>query len=182
MPIYVSMLRGINVGGHKKVKMDHLRASLESMGLELVKTYIQSGNVVFRTVKVSSATLSEKIEARILSEFGFPVSVISRTAKEIGQAVANNPFLQEHGIDAEKLHVMFLSEVPAPAALKKLTDRITAPEQSRCLGKELYLYLPSGIAGSFLMKAPVDRLLSVVTTTRNWRTVNTLHQMCVDCQ
>jgi uncharacterized protein (DUF1697 family) len=63
-----------------------------------------------------------------------------------------------------------------------LADLTTAPDQSHCLGKDVYLYLPNGFSGSSLMKSPLDRVLSVVTTTRNWKTVNTLHQMCLDCR
>ena len=182
MPIYISLLRGINVGGHKRIKMDRLRVSLEAMGLEQVKTYIQSGNVVFNTGKLSPAALSKRIEERILSDFGHSVSVITRTVDEIGGTIANSPFVKQRGIDPEKLHVTFLSEIPAPVALKKLADLTIPPDQSRCLGKEIYLYLPNGVSESSLMKSPLDRALSVVTTTRNWKTVNAIHQMCLDCR
>src|SRR5271156_4385700 len=116
MPIYISMLRGINVGGHKRIKMDQLRKSFEALGCEQVQTYIQSGNVVFKTGKLSTSALSQRIEKQILSDFGYSVSVISRTADELSKAISNNPFLKRRGIDPEKLHVMFLSEAPAPAA------------------------------------------------------------------
>jgi uncharacterized protein (DUF1697 family) len=182
MPVYVAMLRGINVGGHKKIKMDQLRAALEKIGLEQVKTYIQSGNVVFKYAKISPEALSKKIEKKILEEFGHSVSVITRGADEIKKSISDNPFLKERGIDEEKLHVTFMSGVPAPDALKQLETLTLAPDRLRCLGKELYFYLPNGMAESVLMKKPVDRLLGVVTTTRNWRTVNTLQQMCTDCR
>jgi len=181
MPTYISMLRGINVGGHKRVKMDLLRASFEALEFEQVKTYIQSGNVVFKTGRLSPGGLSKRIEERILKDFGFPASVISRTADELSRTIANNPFLKERGMDPEKLHVMFLSQAPTPAALKKLTDLTAAPDQLRHSDREIYFYLPNGVSQSVLMKSPVDRILSVVTTTRNWRTVNSLHQMCRDC-
>jgi uncharacterized protein (DUF1697 family) len=182
MPVYISMLRGINVGGHKRIKMDKLRASFEALGFEQVKTYIQSGNVVFKTKKTSTSLLSGKIEEKILSDFGFPVSVISRSSDEMAGTIESNPFLKESGIDQEKLHVMFLSEAPAPAALKKLSDLTAAPNRCRSVDREIYFYLPNGVSGSVLMKSPVDRILAVVTTTRNWRTVNSLHQMCRDCR
>jgi uncharacterized protein (DUF1697 family) len=181
MPVYVSLLRGINVGGHKKIKMDRLRASLEALGLEQVKTYIQSGNIILKSAKLSTDALSRKIEAIILSDFGHSVSVISRTASEIEQVVALNPFLKPPGIDPEKLHVTFLSAAPAPATLKQLEAFNAAPDQVLWAGKELYFYLPNGTAQSILMKKPIDRILGVVTTTRNWRTVHTLRQMCEDC-
>jgi uncharacterized protein (DUF1697 family) len=181
MPVYVSMLRGINIG-HKRIKMDRLRSSFEALGLEQVQTYIQSGNVVFKTGKASTSGLSRKIEEKIVADFGFPVSVLTRSAGEISEAIANNPFLKEKGIDPDKLHVMFLSQAPATAALKKLAELTTPPEQTRCLGKEIYFYLPNGVAQSIWMKNPLDRVLQVVTTTRNWRTVNQLAQMCRDCR
>jgi uncharacterized protein (DUF1697 family) len=181
MPIYISMLRGINVGGHNRIKMDQLRTSLEALGLAQVKTYIQSGNVVFKAAKISPAALSKKIENQILAQFGFPVSVISRRAEEIAATIENNPLLNQRGIDQEKLHVAFLSDAPAATALRKLADLTLAPDQSRALGKEVYLYFPNGVSNSSLWKHPLDRVLSVVTTTRNWKTVRTLHQMCLDC-
>jgi len=182
MPIYISMLRGINVGGHKRIKMDRLRESFEALGFERVKTYIQSGNVVFQAGKISISGLSGKIEERILSDFGFSVSVISRTSDEMGKLIADNPFLKERGIDLEKLHVTFLSAAPAPAALKKLADLTVAPDRFHCFGKQIYFHLPNGVSGSVLMKSPVDRVLAVVPTTRNWRTVNQLYAMCQDCR
>ncbi|MFZ0136273.1 MAG: DUF1697 domain-containing protein [Candidatus Sulfotelmatobacter sp.] len=182
MPIYISMLRGINVGGNKRIKMDRLRESFESLGFEQVNTYIQSGNVVFKAGKTSSAVLSKRIEERILGDFGFSVSVISRTADEIANTIKNNPFLNQPGINPGKLHVAFLSATPAPSALNKLAQLTLKPDQSRGLGSEVYLYFPNGVSGSSLWKHPLDGVLSVVTTTRNWKTVNSLHQMCRDCR
>jgi len=182
MPTYISMLRGINVGGHKRIKMDQLRKSFEALGFEQVKTYIQSGNVVFKGGKLSTAALSRKIEAKILSDFGFSVSVISRTQDEMEKTIQNNPFLKERGIDQTKLHVTFLSEAPAPPALQKMQTLIAAPDQSRCAGREIYFYLPNGVSQSSLWKTPWERTLSVVTTMRNWNTVNSLYQMCLDCR
>jgi len=180
MPIYVSMLRGINVGPHKRIKMDQLRASFEALGFEQVKTYIQSGNVVFKDRSISTLALSKKIEKQLLGNFGFSIPVVTRTADELAATVKNNPF--PGGIDPEKLHVMFLSDAPSQAALAKLSEVTAAPEQSHCRGKGIYLYLPNGVAESRLMKAPLERILSVVPTTRNWKTVNQLAQMCGECR
>jgi uncharacterized protein (DUF1697 family) len=182
MPIYIAMLRGINVGGHKRIKMDKLRSSFEAMGFESVKTYIQSGNVIFRTKKTSPAMLSTKIEEKIVSDFGFAASVITRSSDEIETTITGNPFLQERGIDSQKLHVMFLSAAPSPAAVQQLTALTTEPDRCRCSGKEIYFFFPNGVSQSVLFKSPVDRILAVVTTTRNWKTVNSLRQMCEDCR
>jgi uncharacterized protein (DUF1697 family) len=182
MPVYISLLRGINVGGHKRVKMDQLRKSFEALGFEQVKTYIQSGNVVFRAGKVSPVALSKKIEAKILGHFGFSVSVILRTQDEMDRTIQSNPFLKESGIDQAKLHVTFLSEAPAPAALRKFEALIAAPDKSRYAGTEIYFYLPNGMSQSSLWKTSWERVLSVVNTTRNWKTVNSLYQLCLDCR
>jgi uncharacterized protein (DUF1697 family) len=182
MPIYVTMLRGVNVGGNKKIKMEKLRSSLEALGFEQVKTYIQSGNVVFKAAKTSPTTLSRKIEDCIQSDFGFSASVLLRTADEIEAAISNNPFLKQPGIDPDKFHVAFLAEAPAASALKKLAELTLAPDLSRCRGKEVYFYFPNGVSGSSLWKHPLDRVLAVEATMRNWRTVNALQQMCAECR
>jgi uncharacterized protein (DUF1697 family) len=180
MPVYIAMLRGINVGGHKLVKMEKLRSSFEELGFESVKTYIQSGNVVFKARRSSTSALSKKIEEKIEEEFGFSVSVVTRSSDELEKAIKNNSFVNQPGIDLERLHVMFLSEAPAPAALEKLSDLTAAPDQCHGLGREIYFYLPNGVSQSVLMKSPVDRILAVVTTTRNWKTVNALLDLCKD--
>jgi len=176
------MLRGINVGGNKRIKMDELRASFEALGFDRVKTFIQSGNVVYKGAGTSTTRLSTKIEKRLLRDFGFAVSVVTRSAEEMAETIKNNPFIAARGVDQEKLHVMFLSATPAPDALSALVPLVSKPEQFRCLEKDIYLYLPNGAGESKLLKAPLDRILSVASTTRNWRTVNSLHQMCQDCR
>jgi uncharacterized protein (DUF1697 family) len=181
MPVYVAMLRGINIGPHKRIKMDALRKAFEELGFEQVKTYIQSGNVVFKAGKASPAALGKKIEARIVSDFGFSASVIVRTSDELAEIVAANPFLKQRGVDLEKLHVTFLADVPPALGLKKLAEFTIAPDQSRCVGKEIFLYLPNGFSASSLWKVPWEKALAVVTTTRNWKTVNAIHQMCREC-
>jgi uncharacterized protein (DUF1697 family) len=181
MAVYVALLRGINVGGHKRIKMDQLRKSFEALGFEQVKTYIQSGNVVFKTANLSPIGLSKRIEESILRDFGHSVSVTSRTLDEMGEAIKTNPFLKKRGIDQAKLHVMFLPECPLPSDLEQLQGLTVAPDQSHCLGKQIYLYLPNGVAKSSLANNPLERRLLKRGTVRNWRTVTNLHRMCLDC-
>lgn len=182
MAIYVAMLRGINIGPHKRIKMDDLRKSFEGLGFERVMTFIQSGNVIFTAGKSSPAALKKRIESKIMSDFGFSVSVILRTSAELGKVLAANPFLNNKGLDHEKLHVTFLSEIPAASALQKLADFTVAPDQSRCIGKEVFLHFPNGFSASSLWKVPWEKALGVVTTTRNWKTVKALYQLCQDCK
>lgn len=177
MPIYIAMLRGINVGAHKRVKMEKLRASCESLELSDVRTYIQSGNVVFRAGKRAPSALAKNLKECIFHDLGFSVDVMVRTREEMGRIIKDNPLLKESGIDESKLHVTFLSQAPSPAALKKLQELTLAPDRARASGQEIYFYFPNGVSGSSLWKHPVERVLSVVTTMRNWNTVNKLYEM-----
>jgi uncharacterized protein (DUF1697 family) len=178
MPTYVAMLRGINVGSGKIVKMERLRASFEALGLNGVRTYVQSGNVIFESEKNSATELSRKIEEKIRGDFGFAVSVLLKTAKEIGQTVSDNPLVKEKGIDHSKLHVTFLSDAPPKTAVKALEPLATGRERFRILNREIYLYCPDGYGRTKLSNNAIEKKFSVVATTRNWRTVNTLLDMC----
>lgn len=181
MPIYVALLRGINLAGHKLVRMERLRESFVALGFGQVQTYIQSGNVVFKAGRTSPAALSRKIGDCIVKEFGFSSPVVVRTREEMQRAIADNPYLKEPGIDPTRLHVIFLPEVPEPAVLKELAGLTRKPDRSQCLGKEIYLHLPNGFAKSSLTNNPIERRLLKGATTRNWKTVNMIHQMCQDC-
>ena len=184
MPTYVAMLRGINVGGHHRVTMDRLRESFASLGLKNLQTYIQSGNLVFQAARASPSTLRQKMEEKFAADFGFPSLVILRTQEELAQAIAANPFLKPSGseIDHGKMHVIFLSAPPAADVLKQLQGFTKAPDQSFCAGQEIYVHVPNGFARSSLANNPIERKFLAQSTTRNWRTVNTLHQMCLDCR
>src|SRR5882672_553203 len=177
MPVYIAMLRGINIGPHKRMKMEKLRASCEALGFEQVKTYVQSGNVVFKATKQSTASLSKKLEDRIVRDFGFSAPVITRTAEEMGKVIKDNPLLKEKGTDVEKLHVTFFSEIPASAALKKLDGLPQKPDRFRCLNREIYLHCPNGYGQTKLTNNLFEKQLAVGATTRNWKTVNNLYQM-----
>jgi uncharacterized protein (DUF1697 family) len=177
MPIYVGLLRGINVAGKKIVRMENLRASFEALGFGQVRTYVQSGNVVFEATKTSTTSLSKRIGERILSDYGFSVPLILRTSSEMNKIVSDNPFLEEKEIDRSKLHVTFLSEPPAIAALAKLDALNGSPDEFRVKDGEVYLYCPNGYGRTKLSNAAFERLLSVEATTRNWKTVNTLARM-----
>ncbi len=157
MPTYISLLRGINVAGHKTMKMDQLRRSFDALGLKNVKTYLQSGNVIFGTAKRSPLQLSKTIERRISSEFGLPVSVIVRTPEELRKILKRNPFLKETGIDHSKLHVTFLSQEPVRAAVKQLEVSDAAPDQFRWIAQEIYLYCPNGYGRTKLSNNALEK-------------------------
>jgi uncharacterized protein (DUF1697 family) len=174
---YICLIRGINVGGQKIVKMERLRESLTRLGLGGVKTYVQSGNVVFKAPGQSEEGLCGKIRKKIQSDFGFDVSVILRTAEEMGKTIEKNPFLKEKGIDTSKLHVTFLEKLPEKANLKSLETLKIEPDALRHLGTEIYLYYPNGFSGAKLSHNTLERLLGCKGTSRNWNTVNQLHRM-----
>jgi len=175
---YVALIRGINVGGSKIVHMEPLRKELGAMGLHDVKTYVQSGNVVFKTPQQACDKLSRQIEEMVSKRFGVSASVIVKTAEDVCAAVKNNPFLKEQGADVTKFHVTFLSAVPQKDALKKLKDLSFPPERFCCVASEIYLECPNGVGQSRLPIQLFEKLLGVRATSRNWRTVNKLAEMC----
>src|SRR5881394_2421356 len=164
MTTYIALLRGINIGPHKRMKMEKLRASCEGLGFAGVKTYIQSGNVIFKAPKLSPAALSKKLGECIMRDFGFSAEVICRTREEMKRIINANPFTKERGIDPSKLHVVFLSETPSEAALKQLQALTLTPDRTRSSGNEIYFYFPNGVSGSSLWKHPLDRVTGVPGT------------------
>lgn len=181
MPVYISLLRGINLGAHKRMKMEKLRASCAGLGFEQVATYIQSGNLVFKAAKLSADAVSKKIEKQIECDFGFHADVITRSAEELKKIIASNPLLKEPGTDASKLHVVFLPGAPSTEAVKKLESVILAPDRVRVAGNEIYFYFPNGVSGSSLWKHNLDRVLGISGTMRNWNTVKKLVEMAEKC-
>lgn len=176
MTIYIAMLRGINVSGQRIIKMDRLRAVFEDMGFADVKTYVQSGNVIFVTDE-SAANLAVIIERKILDEFGFEVPVLTKSANEFKEIVKRNPFLKDRAIDGSKLHVTFLSDDPPRNALELLQPLAVGPEQARIVGRAVYLYCPNGYGNTRLNNTAIEKKLSCRATTRNWATTNKLLEM-----
>ncbi|MGA3017411.1 MAG: DUF1697 domain-containing protein [Bryobacteraceae bacterium] len=177
MPAVISMLRGVNVGGHNQIKMDALRALYESLKLRNPQTYVQSGNVVFQTEAADLAKLARKIEDAIERQFAFRPSVILRTASELRDVIARNPFEKRSGIDPGKLLVAFLAADPAPEARDKLLAIECAPDELRFSGRELYIYFPNGQGRPALKWAHVDKALKLPYTGRNWNSVTKLLEM-----
>jgi len=174
LPIYIALLRGINVAGKKIVKMEDLRASFEALGFGRVRTYVQSGNVIFEAKRTSSYDLTKIITTEISRDFGFPIPVVLRTSDEIGQIAGDNPFLNERGLDHSKLHVTFLSALPARDAKERIDALNARPDQFRVRGREIYLYCPNGYGRSKLSNNSLEKALLTGATTRNWKTVSTL--------
>ena len=174
MPVCIALLRGINLGGHKKIKMDLLRKSFERLGCRTVQTYINSGNLVFESDDCG-ASFCQTAEDRILADFGFSSPVLVRTPAEFAKAMKNSPFAKDKGMDPSRLFVVFLSTSPAKAAIEKLAGFPAGTARFRCIGKELHLYCPDGMGRTKLPN--FDKVLSVNATARNWNTVSRLYEM-----
>ena len=176
MPSYVAMLRGINVSGSKPAKMDALRASFEALGFKNVRTYVQSGNVLFEAKAPTAAPLGPKIVAQIKRDFGFDVPVLVLGADELARVVEANPFLKQRGegVDVTKLHVTFLAAAPAAAGLKKMEGLSSGRDAFHCLGTTIYLACPDGYGNTKLSNNTFERALGAAATTRNWKTVTAL--------
>lgn len=174
MARFVALLRGINVGGHRKVRMEDLRAWVADAGARDVATYIQSGNVVFTHPARSGRTLGADLAAAIAKASKLDVDVIVRTADEWAQVIERQPFA---GAAAEHLHVAFLGAAPPADALGALDAARFAPEACQLVGRELYLYLPNGMGRSKLAAAIARPKALAAATARNWRTVLQLDAM-----
>ena len=175
MTTFLSILRGINVSGQKKIPMNELKALYEQLNLKDCTTYIQSGNVVFKTGKPKD--ISKKIEQKIFDKYNFHVPVIIRTMDEMQSVLNKNPLLKEKNIDPEKLHVTYLAENPSQENIDKLNTYNYSPDLYYITGKEIYLYCPNGYGRTKLTNTFFENKLKVTATTRNWRTTNELFKI-----
>jgi uncharacterized protein (DUF1697 family) len=178
METYISILRGINVSGQKKIKMSDLKAMYEELKFKDVISYIQSGNVIFKAdKKLSSIDLSKKIEKKISEKYKFDVPVIIRTIAEMKKVLTVNPFLRQKGIDIERLYVTFLADTAKKVELEKIEKLDYSPEKFIIIGRVVYLYCPIGYGKTKLSNNFFENKLKVTATTRNWNTVNKLVEM-----
>jgi uncharacterized protein (DUF1697 family) len=164
----IVFLRGINVGGHRRIPMADLRALLERLGYEGVRTHLQSGNVVLETKALGSA-----IERGIEDGLGVQVEVFVRTRDELAEVIARDP-LGKVATNPSRYLVSFLSAKPAAARVREAAAVDVAPEQFVVIGREIYAWHPKGLQASKLAKVLSERRLGVTATARNWNTVTKL--------
>jgi uncharacterized protein (DUF1697 family) len=168
------MLRGINVGAHRKIRMADLKRLYEECGFKEIVTYIQSGNVLFKTeMDVDRAILTQQIEKVIAAHYPFIVPVLIRTQTDFDNVLITNPFLQNADLDVKNIYITFLESLPNPLLVAKIQDLDYAPEQWVILEKEVYIYTcdygKTKLSNSFF-----ENKLKVKATTRNWNTVQQL--------
>ena len=173
---YVALLRGINVGGKNLLPMKALADLFRDEGAADVSTFIASGNVVFDASPTLAAALGPRIERRIAADFDLQVPVVLRSAAELAEAVARNPFATR-GSDEKLLYVMFLAHAPSVAATRALDPDRSPPDEFAVVGRELYLRLPNGAGRTKLTNAYFDKALATVSTARNWRTTRKLLEL-----
>ena len=176
MPTFAALLRGINVGGKTRVPMAELKSALASLGLEDVVTYIQSGNVVFKSSSRSAGAVAADIERQISKVFEQNVAVLLRTPAQLRKIAADNPFLSK-GADLSKLHVVFLDAASAKSKIGKLDPNRSRPDEFSVSGREIYLRLPNGFGRSKLTIDWFERGLGVRATARNWKTLSKLIEL-----
>ena len=167
---YVAFLRGINVGGKNKIKMETLREVFSSLGFQTVKTYINSGNVIFETNKTTDKELAAKIEAAIEKQFGLNIKVMVRTIEEIKNIVETNPFAGQFETDKD-LHVFFLDEELPPEKRDLLLSNNNENERYLVRNREIFCHLRVSVLDSLMGKDFIGKKLKVLATARNWRTV-----------
>jgi uncharacterized protein (DUF1697 family) len=169
---YIVLLRGINVGGHRRVPMADLRALLAGLGYEGVRTHLQSGNVVLES-KVSPQQVRRAVEQGIVDALGVDVEVFVRTRDELADVIARDP-LGDVADDPSRYLVSFLSAEPDPARVREAEAVDVGPERFVVSGRELYAWHPDGVHASKLAKVLSERRLGVTATARNWNTVTKL--------
>lgn len=185
MAIYIALLRGINVGGKNKIKMFDLKHMFESMGINQVQTYIQSGNVIFQSEE-DEDFLRVRIEHEIKSIFGFEVNVVLRTSAELEYISLNCPFSEKEVSEAkssselEILYVSLLIQSPAQDGIQRLNAYRTESDEYQIQGREVFLLLRHGIRNSKL--ANNLQKLGVTGTMRNWKTITKLHALAKDME
>ena len=175
MTKYISILRGINVGGKRKILMADLRELYQFLGFENVITYIQSGNVIFESKKKNANTIfTKKIKDAIFEKYGFDVPVIIRSVEEIKNIIEFNPYLKKESVQIENLCVTFLSEVPAEENLEKINTYDFSPDEFQIIENNVFLFIGGSYHKSKLTNNFFEKKLKVSATTRNWKTVSKL--------
>ena len=178
MTIMVALLRGINVGGHRKIPMAELSALCDETGFTKARTYIQSGNIVFSAAGAAPSA-EKKLEKALLARFGFPVDVLVRTASEWTAHLAANPLAEAAEAEPNRVVLLLSKAPPARDAVAALRPRAVTGERIEAAGDAIWIHYPAGQATTKLSPSLLDRLVGSPVTARNWRTVAKLAEMAL---
>ncbi|WP_243347896.1 DUF1697 domain-containing protein [Parabacteroides sp. FAFU027] len=180
MQTYIAILRGINVSGNRMIKMDTLRQMFSDMGFTGVKSYIQSGNIIFQSKNGNDTKFEQKITEEILFRFGFDVPVIVLSRDELRIIIEQNPYLSDKSKESNHLHVTFLTEKPLQSLVDKLNADKSLTDDFKTRGRVVYLYCPNGYSKTKISNSLIENRLKVIATTRNWKTCNELFSLATD--
>lgn len=171
MITHITLLRGVNAGGHQKASMVDLRDLLTKLGFSDVRSLLQSGNLIFQSPGRKSDEIERLLEIEAEKRLGLRTDFFVRRATELKDAIANNPFRKEADGDPAHLVVMFLKDEPGVKQIAALEAAIAGPERLHVDGRVAYIVYPDGIGRSKLTNALIDRKLRTRGTGRNWNTV-----------
>jgi uncharacterized protein (DUF1697 family) len=178
MTTHIALMRGVNVAGHQMAAMADLRNLLTKLGFGEVRSLLQSGNLIFQSDGRTPGQIERWLEAETEKKLGLRTDFFVRTATELNQMIANNPFPTEARRDPGHLVAMFLKDAPKPKQVAALLAAITGPERVRVESRLAYIVYPDGIGQSKLTTALLDRKLETRGTGRNWNTVLKLAAAC----
>ena len=177
MKTYTSILRGINVSGHKLIKMDELKKTASEIGFEQISTYIQSGNLVFKSKRNDTSIISKLLSEAIKQKFGFEVPVITLYKEELQHIIEQNPFLKQKELDEKYFHLTILDSCPASPYAEIFEKIDLKNDKAEGIDRVIYLYCPDGYSNTKLSNAYIENKLKVKATTRNWKTINELNRI-----
>lgn len=177
MNTYIALLRGINVSGHKIIKMELLRKALSELHFENIATYIQSGNIIFQSTVTDALQLEKQISLLIYKHFGFDVPVMVLTPESLKKVVTDNPYESQKIEDPAQPYVAFLSEVPAQPALSSLKAIDFGKDTFVNIDNTLYLHYADSAGNTKLSNAVIESKLKLKATSRNWKTINKLIEL-----
>lgn len=171
MKSFIALLRGINVSGQKMIKMSDLKIHLQESGFTSIQTYIQSGNIIFRSDETDTNIIESLIKEKILQKYGFEVPTLVKTPEELIKVINDNPFRNK---DLESVYVTFLSQEPSEINIFQIKTFNYSPEELVISAKNIYLHCPDGYGKAKMNNNFIENKLKVPATTRNWKTVNKL--------
>jgi uncharacterized protein (DUF1697 family) len=175
MKTYISFLRGINMTGHNIIQMADLKVLYQMLGFEDVETYIQSGNVIFRSSKnIEKSDISLMIEEAITLKYNYRVPVMIKTVAELHSLLSVNPFLNEESFDPAKMAVIFVREELSRQRIEKVSNLDYPPDKFRIVGNEIFIWCPNGFGRSKIYTGFFEKKMGINGTGRNWKTITTL--------
>ncbi|MFD1294457.1 DUF1697 domain-containing protein [Lutibacter holmesii] len=178
MVTFIALLRGINVSGHNKIKMANLKQLFLNNGFSEVETYIQSGNVIFKSKELNTLKIEQRIITSIEKQFGFTIKVLVLTKTELSTVFSSNPFLDREFIDISKLCVTFLSATPTLETISEIKELgLKNNDEFYLNNNTVYLHCPNGFGKTKLTNNLFERKFKVNATTRNWKTITKLIEL-----